>query len=96
LPRSIRFRLCRLCNELEEPRQGTDHNSDAAQRLKDDIEAKAAKLPEFPKLCRAGRLEGTREMVVWASFIVAYQVDAVAVRALRVLHGAQQWRPEEE
>jgi len=42
----------------------SDDNPDAAQHLKDDIEAKAAKLPEFPKLYRAGRVEGTREMVV--------------------------------
>lgn len=47
-----------------------DDNPDAAQRLKDDIEAKAAKLPEFPKLYRPGRAEGTREMVVWANYIV--------------------------
>ena len=34
----------------------SDDNPDAAQRLKDDIEAKAAKLPEHPKLYRAGRI----------------------------------------
>lgn len=34
----------------------SDDNPDAAQRLKDDIEAKAAKLPEHPKLYRAGRV----------------------------------------
>jgi plasmid stabilization system protein ParE len=28
----------------------SDDNPDAAQRLKDDIETKAAKLPEHPKL----------------------------------------------
>lgn len=30
----------------------SDDNPDAAQRLKDDIETKAAKLPERPRLCR--------------------------------------------
>ena len=30
----------------------SDDNPEAAQRLKDDIEAKAAKLPEHPKLYR--------------------------------------------
>jgi addiction module RelE/StbE family toxin len=69
----------------------SDDNPDAAQRLKDDIEAKAAKLPEFPRLYRPGRIEGTREMVVWANFILVYQEDAFAVQILRVLHAAQQW-----
>lgn len=32
----------------------SDDNPDAAQWLKDDIEAKAAKLPEHPKLYRGG------------------------------------------
>lgn len=50
----------------------SDDNPDAAQALKDDIEAKAAKLPEFPRLYRAGRMESTREMVVWANYIVVY------------------------
>ena len=36
----------------------SDDNPDAAQRLKDDIEAKAAKLPERPKLYRPGRVAG--------------------------------------
>ena len=56
--------------------------------------SKAAKLPEFPRLYRAGRVEGTREMVVWANYIVVYEEDPIMVRILRVLHGAQQWPPE--
>ncbi|MDD2878055.1 MAG: type II toxin-antitoxin system RelE/ParE family toxin [Acidiphilium sp.] len=67
----------------------TDENPDAAQRLKDDIEAKVAKLPEFPRLYRVGRIEGAREMVVWSNFIVVYQEDAFTLRILRVLHAAQ-------
>jgi plasmid stabilization system protein ParE len=50
----------------------SDDNPDAAQRLKDDIEAKAAKLTEFPRLYRIGRIGNTREMVVWSNFIVVY------------------------
>ena len=74
----------------------SDGNPDAAQALKDDIVAKAAKLPEFPRLYRAGRVEGTREMVVWANYIVVYEEDPIIVRILRVLHGAQQWPPESQ
>ncbi|HZV25572.1 MAG TPA: type II toxin-antitoxin system RelE/ParE family toxin [Acidothermaceae bacterium] len=73
----------------------SDDNPDAAQRLKDDIEAKAAKLPEFPRLYRTGRVEGTREMVVWSNYVVVYDESPFIVRILRVLHAAQQWPPEE-
>jgi len=71
----------------------SDDNPDAAQRLKDDLETKTGKLPEHPRLYRQGRIEGTREMVVWSNFIVVYQEDAFWVRVLRVLHVAQQWPP---
>lgn len=68
-------------------------NPNAAQRLKDDIETKAAKLPEHPKLYRAGRVPGTREMVVRSNYLVVYTENARAVTVLRVLHAAQQWPP---
>jgi addiction module RelE/StbE family toxin len=74
----------------------SDDNPAAAQRLKDDIEAKAAKLPERPKLYRAGRVAGTREMVVRSNYVVVYTEDRLAVTILRVLHTAQQWPPAEE
>ncbi|PJR10743.1 type II toxin-antitoxin system RelE/ParE family toxin [Sinorhizobium meliloti] len=74
----------------------SDDNPDAAQRLKDDIEAKAAKLPEHPKLYRAGRVPGTREMVVRSNYVVIYAEDARTVTILRVLHAAQQWPPAQE
>lgn len=74
----------------------SDDNPDAAQRLKDDIEAKAAKLPERPKLYRPGRVAGTREMVVRSNYVVAYMEDARAVSILRVLHAVQQWPPARE
>ncbi|ARM91144.1 toxin-antitoxin system toxin RelE/ParE family protein (plasmid) [Rhizobium sp. CIAT894] len=72
----------------------SDDNPDAAQRLKDDIETKAAKLPEHPRLYRSGRVEGTREMIVRANYIVVYTEDPYTVRILRVLHAAQQWPPQ--
>lgn len=74
----------------------SDDNPDAAQRLKDDIEAKAAKLPEHPRLYRPGRIESTREMVVRANYIVVYTEDPFTVLILRVLHAAQQWPPVRE
>ena len=69
----------------------SDENPDAAQALKEDIEAKTLRLRENPRLYRTGRVEGTREMVVRSNYLVVYAVDAHAVTILRVLHAAQQW-----
>lgn len=66
-------------------------NPAAAQKLKDDIEAKVTKLVDHPRLYRPGRVEGTREMLVRANYLVIYQEDDVTVSILRVLHAAQQW-----
>ncbi|MDR0933519.1 MAG: type II toxin-antitoxin system RelE/ParE family toxin [Burkholderiaceae bacterium] len=74
----------------------SDDNPDAAQWLKDDIESKAARLPEHPRLYRVGRIEGTREMVVRANYIIVYTEDTLTVRILRVLHAAQQWPLNQE
>jgi toxin ParE1/3/4 len=74
----------------------SDDNQDAAQRLKDDIEVRVSKLPEHPKLYRAGRVAGTREMVVRTNYVVIYAEDSRTVSILRVLHAAQQWPPDQQ
>ena len=71
----------------------SDDNPDAAQRLKDEIEAKASQLPDRPKLYRPGRVAGTREMLVRPNYIVVYAEEDDTVVILRVLHAAQQWPP---
>lgn len=72
----------------------SDHNPEAAQRLKDDIQAKVTTLPEYPRMYRAGRVEGTHEMLVRANYIVVYDVTVFTITILRVLHAAQQWPPQ--
>ncbi len=69
----------------------SDDNPDAAQALKDEIEDKTSGLPENPQLYRAGRVDGTREMVVRPNYIVIYAENASSITILRVLHAAQQW-----
>ncbi|MCJ2026804.1 type II toxin-antitoxin system RelE/ParE family toxin [Methylobacterium sp. J-067] len=71
----------------------SDDNIEAAQRLKDEIETRAAALIERPKMYRAGRVAGTREMVVRSNYVVVYAENERAVTILRVLHGARQWPP---
>ena len=66
-------------------------NPDAAESLKDEIEAKVSRLPEHPKLYRAGRVDGTREMIVRRSYVVVYAEAAGGVTVLRVPHAARDW-----
>lgn len=68
-----------------------DDNPDAAEKLADDIEAKAQGLRERPELYRVGRKRGTREMVVHPNYIVIYRRKKDLVEVLRVKHTAQQW-----
>lgn len=71
----------------------SDDNIEAAQRLKNDIEAKAKRLQDSPEIYRLGRVMGTREMVVSSNYVVVYCVSDQSVTILRVLHAAQQWPP---
>ena len=69
----------------------SDDNPAAAQTLKEDIETGVSNLRVNPRLYGAGRMEGTREMVVRSNYIVVYAEDVHTVTVLRVLHGAQLW-----
>ena len=69
----------------------SDDNPDAAQQLKDDIEARIAGLPAGPRLYRPGRMPGTREMVVRPNYVVVYAELGRVIAVLRILHAAQQW-----
>ena len=73
-----------------------DDNPDAAQLLKNDIEAKVGRLTAHPKLYRGGRVLGTREMVVRGNYIVVYAEAPAALMILRILHGAQKWPVSDE
>lgn len=79
---------CRLASEH---RLHFRRKPGAAQALKDKIEDKASRLMEHPRMHRAGRVNGTREMVAHPNYVVIYSDDADTVTILRVLHTAQQW-----
>jgi len=66
-------------------------NPDAAEKLADEIEAKADKLREYPKLFRVGRKRGTRELVAHPHYLVIYRIQGETIEILRVKHTAQQW-----
>ena len=66
-------------------------NPSAALALKKEVEMKVEKLRLQPRMCKAGRVEGTRELVVRGNYIVIYKEDDCMVTVLRVLHAARAW-----
>lgn len=69
----------------------SEDSPEAAIALVDEVESKVASLVAFPKRCRIGRVQGTRELVVRPNYIVVYAEDEEVVTILRVLHAAQMW-----
>lgn len=71
-------------------------NPVAALELDDQIERKTEALPQHPELYRAGRVHGTREMVLGSNYVLVYQVlkkDGV-IEIVRIV-GARQHYPKE-
>ena len=63
----------------------------AALALDEAFEAHADLLSANPLLYRAGKVEGTREIVVHPNYIMVYRVEADTIVILRVMHAAQMW-----
>lgn len=66
-------------------------NPEAAIDLDLEFEAKAENARQRPKLYKAGRVKGTREIVVRPNYVMVYRVTGDLIEMLRVLHAAQQW-----
>ena len=63
----------------------------AAELVRGIYNAPAALLT-FPYRGRAGRKEGTRELVLSSlPYIVVYQITGEVIHVVRILHGAQKW-----
>ncbi|MFG1192599.1 type II toxin-antitoxin system RelE/ParE family toxin [Xanthobacter flavus] len=70
-------------------------NPRAAIAVDERIATAARRLVDFPESGRAGRVAGTRELVITGTpYVAAYAVTAETIRILRVLHGAQRWPDE--
>lgn len=73
----------------------TDDNPDAAQELKDEIEAKADKLPDHPRLYKPSvRVKALRELIVRSNYIVLYRESPELVEIVNVVHARRQWPPK--
>ena len=68
----------------------------AAADQDDEIERRIDMLVQHPKMERAGRVKGTRELVIGNTpFIAVYRLEGDRrIEVLRLLHGSQQWPPE--
>ena len=90
----MQIRWVRLALEdLEEiARFISQHNPDAARELVRRIWEASQILAEHPHSGRAGRVLGTRELVIGGTqYILPYRVVGDEVQILRVLHGARKW-----
>ncbi len=68
------------------------NSSDKTIRTLTAIRDAVNRLGWHPSLGRAGRVEGTRELIISnAPYIVAYRVVEDQVRILAVIHASRQW-----
>jgi addiction module RelE/StbE family toxin len=64
----------------------------AARKVANRIKESLNLLINFPLSGRAGRVSGTRELVIpETSFIAAYTIQGDEVQIAAVLHGRQRW-----
>jgi toxin ParE1/3/4 len=67
----------------------------AADALIERIFGAVEMLALYPGIGRAGRVKGTRELVIAGTpFVVAYRVRRDQVEVLAVFHGARRWPTE--
>jgi toxin ParE1/3/4 len=69
----------------------SDRNPVAARNLNKLIVEQTDLFSEHPLLFRAGRIPGTRELVVHPNYIVVYRLTAATVEILNVLHVRQEY-----
>ena len=67
-------------------------NDEVAARITMQIVTSVQQLAVYPTSGRAGRVIGTRELVISNTpFIAAYAIDKADIVVLAVYHGAQHW-----
>ena len=68
------------------------NSEDVADRITLRIVRAVERLDTFPVSGRAGRVPGTRELVIPNTpFVVAYAVEMARIVVLAVYHGSQRW-----
>lgn len=66
----------------------------AADRIVARLQSAGEGLDRFPRIGRAGRRAGTRELVVSGTpYFLEYRILRTQVEITRVIHGARKWPP---
>jgi addiction module RelE/StbE family toxin len=68
-------------------------NPAAAVRMDRLFSNAAARLAAHPKIGKAGKIPGTRELIPHESYRLVYEIDGDAVWILVLTHTARQWPP---
>ena len=93
-PLKVRWLKRALANLEAEAEYISRESHAAAQRVVLAIEQAVQLLASHPAMGRAGRVEGTRELVVTGTpYIIPYRVREGRVEVLRVFHTARKWPP---
>jgi addiction module RelE/StbE family toxin len=68
------------------------NSEEVASRVALHIASSVQQLATFPMSGRAGRVPGTRELVITnIPFVAAYSIDEQRIVVLAIYHGAQRW-----
>ena len=88
----VRWLRVALANLDAEAEYIPQDNPAAAARVVQKILRAVDLLKENPAMGRAGRVAGTRELVVAETpYVIPYRVRGDAVEILRVFHAARKW-----
>ena len=71
-------------------------NPHAAAKMDELFSAAAARLGKHPKLGRAGKIRGTRELIAHESYRLVYEIDDKTIWILALVHTARLWPPIRE
>jgi toxin ParE1/3/4 len=88
----VRWLRAALANLDAEAEYIAEDNPAAARRVVQKILRAVDLLKQNPAMGRAGRVAGTRELVVAETpYIIPYRVRRDAVEILRIFHAARKW-----
>lgn len=71
-------------------------NPGAAVRMDDLFSDSAARLAGHPKLGRAGKVPGTRELIPHENYRLVYEIEGETVWVLTLVHATRQWPPTQD
>jgi toxin ParE1/3/4 len=88
----VRWLRVALANLLEAAEYLERENPTVAAASLERIVKAVYRLEHYPGIGRAGRIEGTRELVVAGTpYVIPYRVRGNVIEILRVFHSARKW-----